>query len=177
MRAVVEDPQVYKSSDVARVSGRIKRTQDEIANALAALKEGEREQLTISHEEYRSLDEYAALDGDTKARVDEVFEHAARELDGAQGAYEIKGFTANYMERNAGRILSLLNPSKSPETPVPGGTVKPDPAPVQSVSVSEVCKRVIGSPLIKSEEDVDAYLDGLKALLLDEIRSGKVVMK
>lgn len=177
VRAAVEDPMVYKSSDIARVNGKIRRAQDEIASALSSLKENERNQLEVSHGEYKGTTEYAALGDDGKARVDEVFESGARGLDDAQSAYEIKGYATSFMERNAGLILSLLNPPKPADE---SGIGKPDDSktpPVQSVPVSEVSKRVAVSPIIKSEEDVDAYLGGLKSLLLDEIRSGKVVMK
>lgn len=177
VRAVVEDPQVYKSSDIARVNGKIRRAQDDISSALVSFKESEREQLRISLDEYKGTDEYAALDDVGKARFDEVFERAVRELDGAQSVFEIKGYTTSFMERNASHILSLLNPPKPEIESESGETTEPKAAPVQSVSVSEVCKRVSGSPIIKNEEDVDAYLGGLKALLLDEISSGKVVVK
>lgn len=177
VRAVVEDPKVYKSSDVARVNGRIKRAQDEIADALASLKEYERDQLRTSHDEFKSTDEYAALDSEQRARLDVLFKGAGRELDNARGAYEIKGFASSFTERNASLILSLLNPSKLEDSPGTDGSDKREEPPVQSVSVAEVCKRVTGSPLIKSEEDVDAYISGLKSLLLSEIHSGKVVMK
>lgn len=177
VRAVVEDPKVYKSSDVARVNGRIKRAQDEIADELASLKESEKDQLRISHDGFKSTDEYAALDGEQKARLDELFKSAERELDDARGAYEIKGFASSFTERNASLILSLLNPPKPVDNPGTDVSENHEEPPVQSVSVAEVCKRVTGSPLIKSEEDVDAFINGLKSLLLSEIRSGKVVMK
>jgi len=177
VRGVVEDPQVYKSSDIARVSGKIKRAQDEIASQLALLKEHERQQLEISHDEFKRMDEYSALDADQKTHVDEVFERAQRALDEAQGAYEIKGFAATFMERNVSTLLSLLNPPAPTDEPKPGDVVEPVPAQIQSVSVSEVSKRIPGFTFIKTEDDVDSYIDGLKSLLLEEVRSGKVVVK
>ncbi len=177
VRAAVEDPQVYKSSDIARVSGKIRRAQEEIASQLASLKEHEIEQLKLNHNEFKHIDEYAALDVDQKTRIDEVFEKAINRLKSAQGTYEIKGFAATFMERNANLLLSLLTPPSIEEASEADDTFVPEPAPVQSVSLSEVTKRVMGSPFIKSEDDVDSYIEGLKAILLNEIRSGKVVVK
>ncbi|WP_251178638.1 BREX system P-loop protein BrxC [Adlercreutzia agrestimuris] len=177
VRTVVEDPQVYKSSEIARVSGKIRRAQDEIASQLASLKEHETEQLKINHDRFKNMNEYVALDAAQKTCIDEVFEKATNELDGAQGAYEIKGFAATFMERNASFLLSLLNPPSPVVDPDSEGVVGSDPEPVQSVSISEVLKRITGSPFIKNEEDVESYIEGLKAVLLNEIRSGKVVVK
>lgn len=177
VRTVVEDPQVYKSNGIARITGKIKRAQDEIAAELISLKENEKEQLRINHDEFKTTDDYAALDCDQKMHFDELFEEAAKELDSAQGAYEIKGFAASFMERNASLILSLLNPQKPVDNPRKEGSGKHEKPSVKSVSVSEVCKRVAGSPIIKSDEDVDAYISGLKSLLLNEIHFGKVVVK
>lgn len=177
VRSVVEDPQVYKSSEIARVSGRIRRAQDEISSQLASLKEHEIDQLKLNHDEFKRMEEYAALDADQKMRIDEVFEKAINELNGVQSAYEIKGFAATFMERNASFLLNLLNPPSPVEDPGPGGAVEPNPTPVQSVTVSEISKRVACSPFITDEKDVDSYIDGLRTILLNEIRSGKVVVK
>lgn len=177
VRNVVEDPQVYKSSEIARVSGRIRRAQDEISSQLASLKEHEMDQLKLNHNEFKRMEEYAALDADQKMRIDEVFEKAIDELNGAQSAYEIKDFTATFMERNASCLLTLLNRPCLVEDPGSGGVVEPDPTPVQSVTVSEISKRVACSPFITDEEDVDSYIEGLRTILLNEIRSGRVVVK
>ena len=180
MRRIVEDPDVYKSSDIARKNGRIRKAQNEIADALATLKDYERNQIETSRGEFKSTEEFDALDAEAQVRLDDIFDRAQRELEVARGAYEIKGFASSFVERNTGAILAVLNPPKQTAQTSEGNSdehtefVKPQ---VQSVTVADVCKRVPGSPLIKNEEDIDSYLDGLRALLVDEIRSGKVVVK
>lgn len=180
VRRIVEDPDVYKSSDIARINGRIRKAQNEIADALATLKDYERNQIETSRGEFKSTEEFDALDAEAQVRLDDIFDRAQRELEVARGAFEIKGFASSFVERNTGAILAVLNPPKQTAQTSEGNSdehtefVKPQ---VQSVTVADVCKRVPGSPLIKNEEDIDSYLDGLRALLVDEIRSGKVVVK
>ena len=177
IRSVIEDPQVYKSSDIAHVTGKIRRVQEEIASKAVSLKEYEGKQLEKNHDEFKLMDEYKALDDEQKTRVDEIFNNAAIELNDTQSAYEIKGFAAAFIERNASLLLSLLNPPKIASDLEAEDSIKPKAETPQSVPVSEVCRRVAGPPFIKSEDEVDSYLDSLKALLLDEIRSGRVVVK
>ena len=178
VRTIVGDPDVYKSNDIARISAKIRKAQDEIADSLASLKDYEKGQIEVSRNKFRSAKEFAALTDEQRKRFDGIFDRAQRELDGAHGAYEIKGFARSFMEQSINAILAVvLNPPKPASAPQADDDEQdfpdtPTNAAPQSVAVADVCKRVPGSPLIKSEEDVDAYLDGL-----DEIRSGKVVVK
>lgn len=159
------------------MTGKIRRVQEEIASKAVSLKEYEGKQLEKNHDEFKLMDEYKALDDEQKTRVDEIFNNAAIELNDTQSAYEIKGFAAAFIERNASLLLSLLNPPKIASDLEAEDSIKPKAETPQSVPVSEVCRRVAGPPFIKSEDEVDSYLDSLKALLLDEIRSGRVVVK
>ena len=118
----------------------------------------------------------------------ELFEQAADKLSVERSPLRIRTFLESFKRDNAARIVALLNPpeiesSSEPdtaETDEAGGGRRPEPARPQAPRTCELSSLRVGAysrPTIKSRQDVDDYLEALRAELEAKVDDGIIVTR
>lgn len=180
--SVVDDPGCYKSRDIPRAAGLVKRAKAEIEEAKSAL----RAQVAQKLDEYRrSFEEncdLGAVSQDCASEFASLFDAAAAELGRENSTYRIKSFMDSFKQANGSRIVALLAPAASnlagkPDEPTSEGEDAPEKARPKTVSLGRIVAKGYGKPTIQSKQDVEDYIAALRIELERQIDDGNIVMR
>ncbi len=186
--AVIGDPECYKSSDIARASGMIRRVKGDMEGARARLVEG----VSAELDAYRaSFEESSDLSLVPQANIDDfnrLFEDGKGRLGAERTALHIRSFMDGFKRDNAARIVALLTPPAPEPAPEPaaGATdageaaappATPRPQRVRTEALAGLSVRGYAKPTIGTREDVDAYLAALRAELEAKVDDGIIVTR
>ena len=125
-----------------------------------------------------------------KARLSlaEIFDQAAASLAKEQSSLRIRTFLESFKDAKAASIVSLLNPpaaasahtQENDESDGEAAGSQPEPARTQApmtCALSSLRAGAYGKPTIKSRQDVDDYLEALRAELEAKVDDGIIVTR
>lgn len=118
----------------------------------------------------------------------ELFERATDKLSVERSPLRIRTFLESFKRDNAARIVALLNPPEpepssemdAAETDETSGGPRPDPARPQAPRTCELSSlraSAYSRPTIKNRQDVDDYLEALRAELEAKVDDGIIVTR
>ena len=186
--AIVGDPECYKSREIPRAAGVVRRAKDEIDRARESLRAGVAGELDEYRASFESTCDLNALPEESRHTFAKLFERAADKLSVEQSPLRIQTFLESFKRNNAAMIVALLNPPK-PEPPFEpeaaeihetGGDPQPEPARPRAPRTCELSSLRVGAysrPTIKSRQDVDDYLEALRAELEAKVDDGIIVTR
>ena len=182
--AVVNDPECYKSREIPRAAGAVRRAKDEIDRAKESLRTGVADDLKEYRTSFESAYNLDALPEERRRTFAELFEQAANMLAAEQSPLRIRTFLESFKRDKASRIVALLNPP-APELEAAathGAGSDPQPGPAQpraprTCALSSLRVGAYGKPTIKSRQDVDDYLEALRAELEAKVDDGIIVTR
>ncbi|HJG30547.1 MAG TPA: BREX system P-loop protein BrxC [Collinsella ihuae] len=183
---VIDDPECYKSREIPRIAGIVKRVKTEIEEA----KKGLRSKVIVELEDYRKSFkgnyDFNAISQSGCDAFEAIFNRAIEEVDAEQSAYRISAFMESFKRANGSRIVSLLTPSAAePEAGAEEGAEENQgrgqaPSEASSpvtISISLLGARGYNKPMITDRKDIDDYLAALRAELEEQIDNGNIVMR
>lgn len=186
--AVINDPQCYKSREIPRAASVVRRAKGEIDRARESL----RSDVAKSLDEYRASfeNEYDmnAVPEEARRSLAEIFDKAAHGLAEEQSSLRIRTFLESFKDAKAASIVSLLNPpaadsthaQESDETDGEVTGSQSEPARAQApvtCALSSLRAGAYGKPTIKSRQDIDDYLEALRAELEAKVDDGIIVTR
>lgn len=186
--AVAGDPECYKSREIPCAAGAVRLAKDEIDRARENLRAGVAGELDEYRASFESTCDLNALPEESRRMFAELFERAADKLSVERSPLRIRTFLESFKRDNAARIVALLNPpelesSSEPdaaETDETSGGPQPEPARPQTPRTCELSSLRVGAyirPTIKSRQDVDDYLEALRAELEAKVDDGIIVTR
>lgn len=186
--AVVNDPQCYKSRDIPRAASDIRRAKSEIDRARESLRSDVAKELDEYRASFESAYDMNAVPEEARLSLAEIFDQAAARLAEEQSSLRIRTFLESFKDAKAASIVSLLNPpavasTRAQENDESDGEVagsQPEPARTQApmtCALSSLRAGAYGKPTIKSRQDVDDYLEALRAELEAKVDDGIIVTR
>lgn len=181
--ALVEDPECYKSREIPRAAGVIRRAVSEIEEAKAALRETVRRRLDEYRASYEKSYDLSSLPDDARARFAALFEEADEALASLASPYLLRTFVDDFKRQNSAELIALTVPRANPadDQKNPDGVEDGDPTPpkpaVKTVPIGKFRARAYVKPTIESKADVEKYLEALRAELSAEIDNGSIILK
>ena len=186
--AVVNDPECYKSREIPRAAGAIRQAKDEINRAKESLRAGVAGELDEYRASFEGAYDLDALSEKSRCAFAELFEQAAGMLAAEQSPLRIQTFLGAFKRDNAARIVALLNPpapepateSEAAATYEVGSEPQPEPAQPRLPRTCTLGSLRVGAyskPTIKSRQDVDDYLEALRAELEAKVDDGIIVTR
>ena len=185
--AVVADAECYKSREIPRAAGAVKRAKAAIEKAKDALRGEVAKELDAYRASYEANYDMEAAGPGTRSAFDELFERAEKRLAAEQSALRMRAFMDGFKRDNTARIVELLTPAapapttgtapgSSPQAECGGNPPKPAHAP-KTVALSSLAAHGYSKPTIQSRQDVDDYLEALRAELEAEVDAGVIVAR
>ena len=184
IRAVVDDPECYKSGKIPSAYKQMAALRAEIEERLGALKEESRAELGGYRQSFETMNGYSRMDEDARRGFDAVFDRALSELDELVDPYRIKQFAGSFKVKEAAVLLALLQSGQgqvSPAVGEDGGEKTPSPTPSnppkrRAVPVASLKATGYTKPVIQTREDVEAYIAALREEMQRAIENGDTVI-
>lgn len=185
--AVVADAECYKSREIPRAAGAVKRAKAEIGKAKDALRNVVAKELDAYRALYEASYDMEAAGPGAHSAFGELFERAEKRLAAEQSVLRMRAFMSDFKRDNTARIVELLTPAAPATTTdtAPGSNPqaecgvnppKPTHAP-KTVALSSLAARGYVKPTIQSRQDVDDYLEALRAELEAKVDAGVIVAR
>ena len=185
--AVVADAECYKSREIPRAAGAVKRAKAATEKAKDALRGEVAKELDAYRASYEANYDMEAAGPGARSAFDELFERAEKRLATEQSALRMRAFMGGFKRDNTARIVELLTPAapapttgtapgSSPQAECGGNPPKPVHAP-KTVALSSLAAHGYSKPTIQSRQDVDDYLEALRAELEAEVDAGVIVAR
>ena len=177
--AVSEDPECYKSREIPRVAGTIRRVRAQLERARDTLRADVADELKGYRASFEGSYDLGSVSQGARDEFEGIFSRAVEELGAESSTYRIRSFIESFKQMNGSRIVSLLTPPSS--EPAHGdegydGNEGGDVAPA-TVPISRLTARGYAKPTISSRQDVDDYLTALRAELEEQIDGGNIIMR
>lgn len=187
VRATVEDPGCYRNGTIPGAYKAMNAVSKRAQEATDELRRQAQERLADSKASYEQTYKVDELPEHVREEFETIFQNAGSELSELKAPHSIRSFVDMFTDREAGRLIALLNPpapepQAKPDEPkgssgedIPPEVVVP-PSPVaRTVSVKKLTTAGFGKPVIESAQDADEYLAALKAAILDALGKGEKV--
>ena len=185
--AVVADAECYKSREIPRAAGAVKRAKAAIEKAKDTLRGEVAKELDAYRASYEANYDMETVGSEARSAFNELFECAEKRLVAEQSALRMRAFMGGFKRDNTARIVELLTPAapapttgmasgSSPQAECGGSPPKPARAP-KTVALSSLAARGYSKPTIQSRQDVDDYLEALRAELEAEVDAGVIVAR
>lgn len=185
--AVVADAECYKSREIPRAAGAVKRAKAAIEKAKDELRGEVAQELDECRASYEASYDMEAAGPGARSAFGELFDRAGKRLAAEQSALRMRAFMGDFKRDNTARIVELLTPAapapaagaapgSSPRAECGGNPPKPTHAP-KTVALSSLAARGYGKPTIQTRQDVDDYLEALRAELEAEVDAGVIVAR
>ena len=186
--AVVNDPQCYKSRDIPRAASDVRRAKSEIDRARESLRSDVAKELDEYRASFVSAYDMDAVPEEARLSLAEIFDQAAARLAEEQSSLRIRTFLESFKDAKAASIVSLLNPpaaasahtQENDESDGEAAGSQSEPARTQApmtCALSSLRAVAYGKPTIKSRQDVDDYLEALRAELEAKVDDGIIVTR
>lgn len=184
VQSLLEDATCFKGNTIQVLKEKIEALKTTIENKLAEEKEIAQEQLNEVKQLITSMEEYAVLSEDKKARVKEVFDRCRENIRNQKLIVIVKNAVENFKDGDYKTLLANITlwakPQEEPKVEV---QVQDDDAPAIEESkvvqpifvVAKGIKTNYSKPLISSESEVEEYINSLKEAYLQQIKEGKKI--
>jgi hypothetical protein len=186
VQGVVADSECYRSSNIPAAYKTMRAIRARAQEAVDELREQALADLGTLKASYTNSYDLESLSQESREQFESIFQTAAEQLKGETAPYVIRNFVNSFNDRQAGRLIGILNPPKpvpavenppvGPEPDVPPVNPAPPVSPQpRTVSVRELKTAGFGRPLIENAEDADAYLAALKSAILKALAEGEKI--
>lgn len=185
---LMNDEDCYKSGKIREANNTLRAINKEMDSRKQELRREAEAQLAGYQQSFVEGNYLDGVDDGAREGFEEIFEQGRAELKGIQAAHQLESFMADFKKRHGSEILAALTPPSTPEPEVeveaagePASTVQSAPelasVPVKTVQLSTFKAKGYGRPTIRTEDEVEEYLDVLRDELLAEVRAGRVIIK
>lgn len=177
LTAILTDPECFKGNRIQQLDALLQQMQQQVSAKVQAEIQIAQDILTSLQSRLTSMDEFKALSDAQQAQLTEPFKSCANNLSRQTLIAVIRDSLRHFEENDYQRLLSQMATWAQPEpepTPTKDGEAPkdaPKPKPAQYVSIKKL-QPSFDKAWLTSEQDVDAYVDAVKAKLLEEIKKG-----
>jgi len=188
---ILGDVNCYKGSSIQQAKAHVQAVEQKIAEKLRLEKEKAGSEIEVLKQKLMSMSEFASLSESQKDNLLEPFERIQRKVDGQSLIAMIRDEVRRFEEAEYSGLLSQTVTWTQPKPvsvqppvypPVIGGkdspvVAEPEPVPQATVEVVIIRNLKVQSvkSLLSSTEDVDTYIEKLRAVMQEEIRKGNRV--
>lgn len=184
---LMNDEDCYKSGNIPAANTKLRAIKQEMDDKKRGLRKVAEANLADYKQSYVTGGYLDGVDDEARERFEGIFEQGCAELEGVQTAHQLESFMTDFKKKHGSEIIDALkSPELEPE--VEGKAVeesvstaqsapKPASAPVKPVQLSTFKAEGYAKPTIRTEDEVEEYLDALRGELLSEVRAGRVIIK
>jgi hypothetical protein len=179
LSAILADPECFKGNRIQQLDTLLQQMQQQVTTKVEAEIQIAQDILTSLQSRLIGMDEFKALSAEQQAQLTEPFRSAASHLRRQRLIAVIRDSLRHFEENDYQRLLAQMAtwaqpaPEPQPKSPKEGATgktaAKPKPNPYVSIKKLQPS---FDKAWLSSEQDVDAYVDAVKAKLLGEIEKG-----
>jgi len=177
LREILTDPECFKGNRIQQLDTLLQQMQQQVSAKVKVEIETSQAMLTSLQSRLTGMDEFKALNEAQRAELTQPFtscsSNIARQTLIAVIRDSLRHFEENDYQRLLSQMATWAQPITEPTPPKAGEAPKaaPKPKPAHYVSIKKL-QPSFGKAWLSSEQDVDAYVDAVKAKLLKEIEKG-----
>lgn len=178
LNALLDDPQCFKGDRLSAVRGQISALSQRIEDQLNAERDTALFRLTQLRDALQGMPECAQLTPEQQRSMVTTFERAEAEINAEQLMPMVRDRINRFEQQEYTQLLSQITRWAAPEpTPAQDAEGKEAAQPAQPPRFVNIRNVPVGfrSPLLKSPDDVDRYVNALREMLLEEIHQGKQI--
>jgi len=179
LTAILTDPECFKGNRIQQLDTLLQQMQQQVKTKVQAEIQIAQDMLTSLQSRLTGMDEFKALSAEQQTQLTAPFSSASSNLSRQTLIAVIRDSLRHFEENDYQRLLSQMatwgqptpEPAPTKDGETPKDTPKPKPKPNPYVSIKKL-QPSFEKAWLSSEQDVDAYVDAVKAKLLEEIEKG-----
>jgi hypothetical protein len=184
VQSLLGDANCFKGNSIQVLKEKVEALKSAIENKLIEEKEIAEGQLNEVKQLITSMEEYAVLSDDKKARVEEAFNRCEENIKDQKLIVIVKNAVENFKDSDYKTLLANITLwAKPQEEPSVETQAQDDNTPATEESrvvqpiivVAKGIKTNYSKPLIGSESEVEEYINSLKEAYLQQIKEGKKI--
>ncbi|MBN2885190.1 MAG: hypothetical protein JXM75_00585, partial [Chromatiaceae bacterium] len=181
IETTLADPACFKGQAMQQLKTQLDALKTEIREQLAAERARAEQEILHMRAQLEGLPEYAAQSDSLRAEIDSAARAAIKRLAHEDHLAVIRDTLHNFRDHTYPELLARLTaPLVSEQPPATEGNPQPHSAPAtqpakppQQLVPLRNLSVPFGQPLLRTPEDVDAYLSALRQRLLDTLEAGQ----
>jgi energy-coupling factor transporter ATP-binding protein EcfA2 len=167
LKGVLDDPNVYRGRKVQDLKARLDDLKQQVDAKVQEERSAAKHEIEELKQQYTALPGYSDLDVTTQNGLTQEFDRLADRLGEESLISEIRETKRTFETDTYTGLLTELDKKGDDDD-------GPDPSPVVYVNTSDLSVK-FDRPYVASDEDVNAYVESLKAALLEQVKAGKRV--
>ena len=178
LTAILTDPECFKGNRIQQLDTLLQQMQQQVNEKVQVEIQIAQDTLVSLQSRLTSMDEFKVLSDAQQAQLTQPFSSCSKNIGQQTLIAVIRDNLRHFEENDYPRLLSqmaaLAQPAPEPTKPhKEGDTPKeaPQPSPAHYVSIKKL-QPSFEKAWLTSEQDVEAYVDAVKAKLLEEIQKG-----
>ena len=182
VRDVLAAPDCYKGAAIQSLKTDLYQLKETLDLKLLDERKAARAAIEDCRSKIEALEDYASLTNGQRETISVRIDQMAAHVDQTPLIPVLRDLGASVRTTLLPELLSEIErvrqPAPKPTTPKPGGMEEepaPPPQPATMIDVGQV-RVSFAKPYLTDENDVDAYVEAMRASLLTEIRAGKKVI-
>ena len=174
---ILTDPQCFKGNRIQQLDTLLQQMQQQVSTKVQAEVQIAQDTLVSLQSRLTGMDEFKALSDPQQAQLTHPFSSCSSNISRQTLIAVIRDSLRHFEENDYPQLLSKMvtwaQPAPQPEPSKDGKAPKetPKPKPAQYVSIKKL-QPSFDKAWLTNEQDVDAYVDAVKAKLLKEIEKG-----
>jgi hypothetical protein len=174
---ILTDPQCFKGNRIQQLDTLLQQMQQQVSTKVKAEVQIAQDTLVSLQSRLTGMDEFKALSDAQQAQLTQPFSSCSSNIARQTLIAVIRDSLRHFEENDYPQLLSKMvtwaQPTPQPEPSKDGEAPKeaPKPKPAQYVSIKKL-QPSFDKAWLTNEQDVDAYVDAVKAKLLKEIEKG-----
>jgi hypothetical protein len=171
IKAAVVDPNIFKNTGFKVLNENIQNLKSKLNSKIAEERSTALEKIESFENKLNQYDGYIALNNARKAEVQAKFQFSKDQINQQSLIAMIRDIVPGFERDQYSQLFQQIESWNTP--PGEGPTVTESNA-IEIVGAEDLTIS-FNSPLLESEEDVEAYIDSYKQALVDTIKQGKKV--
>ena len=176
------DLQCHKGNRMQQIKAHLDSLKEKVDAAVQQVRASSMDTLTTMQTRMQSMDEYQKLPEPRQAELDQPYQELTQDIGRQQLIAVIKDRLRYFEDQGYQKLLARMVEMATPKSATPdngddSGSGEPDQ--IKEPKIEYVHSRQVrvtyDKAWLASEEDVDRYVESLRAGLLDEVRKGKRV--
>jgi hypothetical protein len=171
IKAAVVDPNIFKNTGFKVLNENIQNLKSKLNLKIAEERSTALEKIESFENKLNQYDGYIALNDARKAEVQAKFQLSKDQINQQSLIAMIRDIVSGFQRDQYSQLFQQID---SWNTPAVEGPTVTEPNAIEIVGAEDLTIS-FNSPLLESEEDVEAYIDSYKKALVDSIKQGKKV--
>lgn len=171
IKAAVVDPNIFKNTGFKVLNENIQNLKSKLNSKIAEERSTALEKIESFENKLNQYDGYIALNDTRKAEVQEKFQFSKDQINQQSLIAMIRDIVPGFERDQYSKLFKQIESWNT----TPGEGPKVTESNARDIVGAKDLTISFNSPLLESEEDVEAYIDSYKKALVDSIKQGKKV--